>query len=167
MRELNNLLVTMLLTSMLTAGCGGAPGDKVDTTASGTDAATEQTAATSETPQAGETTAEAPKEAEFIEIEEYRFKLSPDINDSGEAHLDFYVHDKEDKHVKGVTGTFHITKPDGSKEDLTIEEEAPHDHYHGKTVLKDPGEYGVVAQVEIGDKKMNPRFNFKREAKDK
>lgn len=165
MKKESNLLMAALLACMITAGCGGASGDKVDTTASDTDTATEQTAATGETPQAGETAAVAPKEAEFIEIDEYRFKLSPDINDSGEAHLDFYVHDKEDKHVKGVTGTFHITKPDGSKETLTIEEEAPHDHYHGKTVLKDPGEYGVVAQVEIGDKKMNPRFNFKRENK--
>lgn len=110
------------------------------------------------------TTEQAPSK-DFIEIDEYRFKLSPDISDSGEAHLDFYVHDKDDKHVKGVTGIFHITKPDGSKEDLIIEEEEPHDHYHGKTVLKDPGEYGVVAQIQIADKKLNPRFNFKQDKK--
>lgn len=104
---------------------------------------------------------EAPKE-EFIEIDSYRFKLSPDVQPDGVAHLDFYVHDKDDKHLKGVTGTFIITKPDGSKVELPINEEAPHDHYHGMVKLDQTGEYLIVAQVKIEGKKLNPRFSFSR-----
>lgn len=163
MRKESTLLVAALFVCFVTAGCGGASGDKVESAVdNSSDAVPEQSEVKG---TESETETDAPKTAEFIEIDDYRFKLSPDIKDSGEAHLDFYVHDKDDNHVKGVTGTFHITKPDGSKETLAIEEEEPHDHYHGMTVLKDPGEYTVVSQVQIGDKKMNPRFSFKREAK--
>ncbi len=125
-----------------------------------------------ETPQAQESTtttvattstqqAEAPKE-EFMEIDSYRFKLSPDVQSDGIAHLDFYVHDKSDKHLKGVTGTFIVTKPDGSKIQIPIKEETPHDHYHGMVKLDQPGEYLIVAQVTIDSKKFNPRFSFTR-----
>lgn len=123
-----------------------------------------------ETPQAQESTTttatttqqvEAPKE-EFMEIDSYRFKLSPDVQSDGVAHLDFYVHDKSDKHLKGVTGTFIVTKPDGSKIEIPIKEEPPHDHYHGMVKLDQAGEYLIVAQVTIDSKKFNPRFSFSR-----
>lgn len=122
-----------------------------------------------ETPQAQESTTttatttqvEAPKE-EFMEIDSYRFKLSPDVQSDGIAHLDFYVHDKSDKHLKGVTGTFIVTKPGGSKIEIPIKEEAPHDHYHGMVKLDQAGEYLIVAQVTIDSKKFNPRFSFSR-----
>ncbi|HIA52530.1 MAG TPA: hypothetical protein EYN91_10640 [Candidatus Melainabacteria bacterium] len=104
---------------------------------------------------------EAPKE-EFIEIDSYRFKLSPDVQTDGVAHLDFYVHDKSDKHLKGVTGTFVITKPDGTKVELPIAEEEPNDHYHGMVKLDQTGDYLIVAQVTIEGKKLNPRFSFTR-----
>lgn len=99
---------------------------------------------------------------EFIEIEGLRFKLEPDVQTDGTAHLDFYVHDQDGKHVKGVKGNFLITMPDGTKKELSIEEETPHDHYHGMLKLDQPGEYLIVAQVIIGDKKVNPRFSFSR-----
>jgi len=126
-----------------------------------------------ETPQAQELTTttaattkssqpvEAPKE-EFMEIDSYRFKLLPDVQSDGIAHLDFYVHDKSDKHLKGVTGTFIVTKPDGSKIEIPIKEEAPHDHYHGMVKLDQAGEYLIVAQVTIDNNKFNPRFSFTR-----
>jgi hypothetical protein len=112
-----------------------------------------------------EQTASAPQQgadAEFIEMEGYRFKLDPDVQADGVAHLDFYVRDLDGKHVKGVTGNFKITKPDGTKVELPIEEESPHDHYHGMLKLDQPGEYLIVAQASIGDKKLNPRFSFSR-----
>lgn len=97
-----------------------------------------------------------------VEMGDYHFQLSPDIQKNGEAHLDFYCHDKSDKHVVGLTGTFHITMPDGRKETLAIEEEKPHDHYHGKLMLSQYGEYRVTAQVIVGGHKLNPRFTFER-----
>ncbi len=101
--------------------------------------------------------------ADFIEIDSFRFKLSPDVQKDGVAHLDFYVRDKVNNgHVKGVTGNFVITKPDGSKIEIPIEEETPHDHYHGMIKLDQPGEYLVVGQVAIEGKKLNPRFSFSR-----
>lgn len=124
-----------------------------------------------ETPQAHESTTttaattiqkvEIPKE-EFIESDGYRFKLAPDVQPDGIAHLDFYVHDKSDKHLKNVTGTFIVTKPDGSKIEIPIKEETPHDHYHGMATLDQAGEYLIVAQVTIDRKKFNPRFSFTR-----
>lgn len=112
--------------------------------------------------QSAATPAEKPAAAEYIELEGYRFKLEPDVQADGVAHLDFYVHDGQDKHVNGVTGTFTITKPDGTKAELPIEEEKPHDHYHGMLKLDQPGEYLIVAQVSVADKKLNPRFSFTR-----
>lgn len=105
---------------------------------------------------------EQPPANEFTEIEGYKFKLEPDVQADGVAHLDFYVRDMAGKHVKGVTGDFKITKPDGSKAELPIQEESPHDHYHGMLKLDQPGEYLIVAQVSVADKKLNPRFSFIR-----
>lgn len=122
-----------------------------------------QTSSESAQPQQTATTpAQKPAGGEYIEMEGYRFKLEPDVQADGVAHLDFYVRDLQDKHVKGVTGNFKITKPDGTKAELPIEEESPHDHYHGMLKLDQPGEYLIVAQVSVGDKKLNPRFSFTR-----
>jgi hypothetical protein len=85
-------------------------------------------------------------------MDSIRFRLSPDVQTDGVAHLDFYVRDTSDKHIKGVTGTFHVTKPDGSKIEIPIQEETPHDHYHGMVKLDQPGEYLIVAQVLIEGK---------------
>lgn len=106
---------------------------------------------------------EAPLSTEWTSIGDYKFKLEPDIQKSGEAHLDFYVHDaKKDAHVLGLTGTFHITMPDGTKKSLAIEEEKPYQHYHGKLMLEQFGEYQIVAQAAINGQKYNPRFSFTR-----
>lgn len=106
---------------------------------------------------------ETPSAAEWTSIGDYKFKLEPDIEKSGEAHLDFYVHDaKNDDHVLGLTGTFHITMPDGTKKSLAIEEEKPYQHYHGKLMLEQFGEYQIVAQASINGEKFNPRFSFTR-----
>ncbi|MBZ0189079.1 MAG: hypothetical protein K8F91_22730 [Candidatus Obscuribacterales bacterium] len=101
-------------------------------------------------------------EADFIKLDDYRFRLAPDVQKDGIAHLDFYVHDKDSAHVKGVSGTFYITKPDGTKIEIPIEEEKPHDHYHGMINVDQPGEYMIVAQVSIDGQKYNPRFSFSR-----
>lgn len=107
--------------------------------------------------------AETPPAAEWTSMGDYKFKLEPDIQKGGEAHLDFYVHDaKKDAHVLGLTGTFHITMPDGTKKSLAIEEEKPYQHYHGKLMLEQFGEYQIVAQAAINGQKFNPRFSFTR-----
>jgi hypothetical protein len=123
-----------------------------------------------ESPSAKPSTAETTEalktpEGEFMEVDGYRFKLSPDVQDDGVAHLDFYVRDKAGKHLKGVTGTFTVTKPDGTKVDIPIVEETPHDHYHGMIKLDQPGEYLIVTQVTIDGKRLNPRFSFTRKMK--
>lgn len=104
---------------------------------------------------------EAPK-ADWTTIGDYKFKLEPEIQKTGEAHLDFYVHDMKDAHVVGLTGTFHITMPDGTKTTLPINEEKPYEHYHGKLLLTQFGEYQIVAQAELKGQKYNPRFSFTR-----
>ena len=117
-------------------------------------------------PLAGSPSAEAPAtnspQDDFQVIDGYRFKLSPDVQSDGVAHLDFYVRDNADKHLKGVKGTFVITKPDGTKAELPIAEEAPNDHYHGMIKLDQAGDYLIVARVEIDGKQLNPRFSFTR-----
>jgi ABC-type nickel/cobalt efflux system permease component RcnA len=100
--------------------------------------------------------------ADFIQMGDYQFKLSPEIMKDGETHLDFFVHDKQHQHVKDVSGTFHVTLPDGSKETLTVEEEQPGNHYHGLLKLKQYGQVQVVAQITIQNEKYNPRFSFER-----
>ncbi len=100
--------------------------------------------------------------ADWITMGDYKFKLDPDIQKNGEAHLDFYVHDASDAHVLGVKGTFHITMPDGTKKTLAIEEEKPYEHYHGKLMLEQFGEYQIVAQSTVKNQKFNPRFTFTR-----
>lgn len=100
--------------------------------------------------------------ADWITMGDNKFKLDPDIQKNGEAHLDFYVHDASDTHVLGVKGTFHITMPDGTKKTLAIEEEKPYEHYHGKLMLEQFGEYQIVAQTTVKDQKFNPRFTFTR-----
>lgn len=103
----------------------------------------------------------APK-ADWTVMGDYKFKLEPEIQKTGEAHLDFYVHDMKDAHVLGLTGTFHITMPDGTKTTLPINEEKPYEHYHGKLMLTQFGEYQIVAQTELNGQKFNPRFSFTR-----
>jgi hypothetical protein len=148
MRERLFWLAAFSVCIMSTVACSTSP---VQTS---TETTTQQTSATPEKP--------ASTGAEFIELEGYRFKLEPDVQADGVAHLDFYVRDAQDKHVKGVTGNFKITKPDGTKAELPIKEEPPHDHYHGMLKLDQPGEYLIVAQVSVADKKLNPRFSFTR-----
>lgn len=153
MKRLTKRLVasSALITALLTAACS--PKQEPTPVVS-----SEQTA----TDQQQQSKQQQPPATEFIEIEGYKFKLEPDVQADGVAHLDFYVRDMAGKHVKGVTGDFKITKPDGTKADLPIKEEPPHDHYHGMIKLDQPGEYLIVAQVSVADKKLNPRFSFTR-----
>lgn len=102
------------------------------------------------------------QQSTYTVIDGYRFKLSPDVQPDGIAHLDFYVRNAEDKHLKGATGFFIINKPDGTKVTIPMAEEEPNDHYHGMVKLDLAGEYLIVAQVTIDGKKFNPRFNFTR-----
>ncbi len=125
-----------------------------------------QTEATHEEQHAKGEAHEHPEEAaasasEFIKIGAYQFKLSPEIMKDGETHLDFFVQDAQGQHAKGVTGVFHITKPNGSKESIPVTEEAG-THYHGLLHLTEYGQYQVVAQLKIGEESFNPRFSFER-----
>jgi hypothetical protein len=135
---------------------------QTETTTAAGPAETSTTNGSAAEPGTATTSSTTEAAGETVEMDNYRFRLSPDIQKNGEAHLDFYVRDLKDVHVKGVTGTFHITMPDGSKETLTMEEEKPHDHYHGKLMLKQYGEYKIAAQVNINGQKYNPRFSFQR-----
>lgn len=121
-----------------------------------------ETKATQSTVHEATTPVDKADTADWITMGEYKFKLDPDIQKNGEAHLDFYVHDSSDAHVLGVKGTFHITMPDGTKKTLVIEEEKPYEHYHGKLMLEQFGEYQIVAQTTVKDQKFNPRFTFTR-----
>lgn len=103
------LLVTISVSALIMAACSN---QKETPVATQTETQT----------QTSSPTTQAPAAQEFIEMEGYRFKLEPDVQADGVAHLDFYVRDMADKHVKGVKGTFTITKPDGTKAELPIEE---------------------------------------------
>lgn len=151
------LAFALMLVMVLIQSCSSQPTDTTVKT---------ETPSSAPAPAAGtatsDTAAQTAASTDYIEIDAFRFKLAPDIQKDGVAHLDFYVRDKSDKHIKGVTGNFHVTKPDGSKIEIPIVEETPHDHYHGMVKLDQSGEYLIVAQVSVGGKKLNPRFSFSR-----
>ena len=119
---------------------------------------------THEDSQAAEAGHDSQDTVNFIKIGSLQFKLSPEIMKDGETHLDFFVQDSEGHHVQNVTGIFHITKPDGSKENIIINEESAESgpHYHGILKHTEYGEYQVVAELKIGNQKLNPRFSFER-----
>jgi hypothetical protein len=99
---------------------------------------------------------------DWVQLEQYRFRLSPDIESNGEAHLDLYVHDANDQHVPGAKAIANLTAADGHKLTVNLSEDKAGGHYAGKTALEDMGEYQAVVQVTINGKQLNPRFSFSR-----
>ena len=149
MHRFVHILVLATVASMALQACS----KQQDTTLSTESQSIAQQASSATTEPSGDDT---------IEMDTYHFKLAPEVQLDGIAHMDFYVHDQSDKHLKGVTGTFQITKPDGTKVSIPIKEEEPNDHYHGMIKMDQAGEYTIVAQVSIGEKKYNQRFSFQR-----
>lgn len=98
--------------------------------------------------------------AGFVKLNDTYFKLAPDIAKNGESHMDFYIRDLEGKHVSGAEIKLNITSPKGKVERLTLQEDKAGEHYHTKLVLTEAGEYSSVAEVKIGELKLNPRFSF-------
>lgn len=116
---------------------------------------------TSTTTAVTESTSKAANDT--LEIDNYRFKLSPEIGKDGDTHMDLYIRDiKTDAHVPGAKVQLHLTAADGHKSTVVLNEEVADKHYGAKIKLDDLGEYQVVAQVTIDQNKFNPRFSFTR-----
>lgn len=98
----------------------------------------------------------------FIQVNNFKFKLSPEIEKGGEAHLDLYIRNEKEEHVAGAKAVIYLTAADGHKLTVNLTEDKADKHYAGKTKLEDLGEYQAVAQVTINGEKYNPRFNFTR-----
>lgn len=99
---------------------------------------------------------------DWVQLEQYRFRLSPDIEAGGETHLDLYIQDTNDQHVSGAKAIANLTAADGHKLTVDLPEDTTGKHYGGKTTLEDMGEYQAVVQVTVGGKQLNPRFSFTR-----
>lgn len=99
---------------------------------------------------------------DWVQLEQYRFRLSPDIEAGGGTHLDLYVHDAKDQHVAGAKAVANLTAADGHKLTVDLAEDTAGKHYGGKTTLEDMGEYQAVVQVTVNGKQLNPRFSFSR-----
>ncbi len=95
----------------------------------------------------------------YIKLKDHYFKLTPDIAQGEESHLDFYIRDIDGKHVPGATVQLTLTAPDSTKQTFDLSEDEGGEHYHNKTVLQ-KGKYQAVAQIKIGNESYNPRFEF-------
>jgi hypothetical protein len=102
-------------------------------------------------------------QADWVELDQYRFRLSPEIEPGGQAHLDLYIHDAKDQHVANAQVVMALTAADGHKMTVKLVEAKADQHYMGKTMLEDLGDYQAVAQVTINGKQLNPRFSFTRQ----
>lgn len=159
--------LVLTLTAAILSACSQTPTEPTANTQTQTTTSAEEPSnpesPPSETASSQASSPAATPKVDWITMGDYKFKLEPDIQKNGEAHLDFYVHDvAKDAHTPGLTGTFHITMPDGSKTTLPISEEKPYKHYHGKLMLEQFGEYQLAAQASLNGKKFNPRFSFAR-----
>jgi len=95
----------------------------------------------------------------YIKLKDHYFKLTPDIVEGKESHLDFYIRDLDGKHVAGATAQLTLIAPDSTKQTFSLTEDEGGEHYHNKTVLQ-KGKYQAVAQIKIGNESYNPRFEF-------
>lgn len=98
----------------------------------------------------------------LIELDSYKFRLTPEIEKDGETHLDLYVHDSNDQHVPGAKVVASLTGVYGHHRSINLMEDKAGQHYGGKTTLEEPGDYLVVAQVTINGQQLNPRFTITR-----
>lgn len=101
--------------------------------------------------------------ADWVELDHFRFKLAPEIQKGGQAHLDLYVHDAQDQPVSNAEVALHLTAADGHKNSITLVEEKAAQHYTGTALLDDLGDYQAVATVTIQGRQLNPRFSFTRQ----
>lgn len=102
------------------------------------------------------------KGGQVIESQGYHLEFVPEKTDKG-MHLDFYLQ-KSDTHtaVGGAKVTAQVQMPDGKKETLTLKYDDKEKHYTALLATKAAGEYKVVILLDIGGKKVNGRFSFKR-----
>jgi hypothetical protein len=96
---------------------------------------------------------------QVVEIQEYQFELvvEPEANTT---HLDFYITDPKEKTVTNASAKLQITTPNGQK--IVLPLKYADGHYTAMLTSIANGEYKVVALTNIGNKKLNSRFSFKR-----
>jgi hypothetical protein len=99
---------------------------------------------------------------QVIESQGYHLEFVPEKTAKG-MHLDFYLQ-KSDTHaaIANAKITAQVQLPDGKKQTLPLTYDAKEKHYTAILETKGTGDFKVVMLCDIGGKKVNGRFSFKR-----
>ena len=97
-----------------------------------------------------------------VESGVYHLELMPE-KEGGETHLDLFLQ-KGDNHeaIPNAKVTAQVQLPDGSHKSVNMAYDPGGKHYTAKLPTAAAGEYKVAVQSEIGDEKVNARYNFKQ-----
>jgi hypothetical protein len=108
------------------------------------------------------TAGEVNKGGQVIESQGYHLEFVPKKTVKG-MHLDFYLQ-KSDTHaaVGNANVKAEVTMPDGKKQTLPLTYDAKEKHYTAILETKATGDFKVAMLCDIGGKKVNGRFSFKR-----
>lgn len=108
------------------------------------------------------TAGEVNKGGQVVEFQGYHLEFVPEKTAKG-MHLDFYLQ-KSDTHaaIANAKITAQVQLPDGKKQTLPLTYDAKEKHYTAILETKATGDFKVVMLCDIGGKKVNGRFSFKR-----
>ena len=108
------------------------------------------------------TAGEVNKGGQVIESQGYHLEFVPKKTAKG-MHLDFYLQ-KSDTHaaIANAKTTAQVQLPDGKKQTLPLKYDAKEKHYTAILETKATGDFKVAMLCDIGGKKVNGRFSFKR-----
>jgi hypothetical protein len=102
------------------------------------------------------------KGGQVLEIGAYHLEFVPEQADQG-THLDLYLQNGSDhKPIPNAKVTAQIQMPDGTKKSTPLTYDAKGKHYTALLASKASGLYKIVFLCDIGGKKVNGRFSFKR-----
>jgi len=108
------------------------------------------------------TAGEVNKGGQVIESKGYHLEFVPEKTAKG-MHLDFYLQ-KSDTHAAIANAKIiaQVQLPDGKKQTLPLTYDAKEKHYTAILETKATGDFKVAMLCDIGGKKVNGRFSFKR-----
>lgn len=105
---------------------------------------------------------EVNKGGQVVESQGYHLEFVPEKTAKG-MHLDFYLQ-KSDTHaaIGNAKVTAQVQLPDGTRQTLILKYDAKEKHYTAILETKGTGDFKVAMLCDIGGKKVNGRFSFKR-----
>lgn len=105
---------------------------------------------------------EVNKGGQVVESQGYHLEFLPKKTEKGML-LDFFLQ-KSDNHssVVGANVKTEVTMPDGKKQTLSLKYDTKKKHYTTLLETKATGDFKVAILCDIGGKKVNGRFSFKR-----